>query len=314
MKLHQTPENFGQTACVLTIGTFDGVHRGHNHLLHRLRDRAHALGLPSAVLTFWPHPRMVLHPEDTSLSLLNTLDERVELLRQQGVDHVIVQEFTPEFSALSSCEFVENILIKKLNVKHLVVGFNHAFGRNREGNYAYLEQCAANYGFGIERIDALHIRSIDISSTKVREALQAGQIETANLYLNRPYSLTGTVVRGKQLGRTIGFPTANVQAEAYKLIPQNGAYAVLIHTQSGNYQGMLNIGTRPTVQGETRNVEVHLLDFDGDLYGQSLTVFFAHYIRPERRFANVQALAEQLMRDKAYVAHYFAEKPLEIYS
>jgi riboflavin kinase/FMN adenylyltransferase len=300
-------EAFVASRPVLTMGTFDGFHRGHGKILQTLRERAKELGGESVVMTFWPHPRLVLRPDDLSLSLLSTLDERVALLAKQGIDHLIVCPFTLEFAQMSSNDFIRSVLVEQLKITHLVVGFNHTFGRNREGNFDSLVQCAADCGFGIERVEALVDGPGFISSTKIREALLAGDIETATLSLQRPYSIAGQVIQGKQLGRKLGFPTANMEADLYKLVPKDGVYAVQVAFGEKLWKAMLNIGMRPTIDEPRRDktIEVHIFDFDQQIYGQRLELRFLKRVRSEHRFDSLEALSQQLVADKAFVLDFF---------
>ncbi|GAB2535026.1 bifunctional riboflavin kinase/FAD synthetase [Rufibacter soli] len=284
---------------VVTSGTFDGVHVGHQKILSRLIETARQSHGQSVVITYWPHPRMVLHPEDNSLRLLSTIEERIEALRLFGVDYLLILPFTREFAQLSSEEYIQQILINTIHTKKLVIGYDHRFGKNREGGFEYLQQNAGRYGFEVEEIPRQDVDAVGVSSSKIRTALEMGDVETATRYLGRPYSITGTVVQGKQLGRTIGFPTANIEvSEKTKLVPAHGVYAVKVKTSQGDYKGMLNIGTRPTVDGTHQTIEVHLFNFQADLYGQEITVSFMAYLRPEQKFSGVEALTLQLRQDR----------------
>lgn len=283
---------------VVTIGTFDGVHLGHQTILKRLVTEANAVQGESVLLTFYPHPRMVLFPERKQL-LLSTLEEKIDLLRQQGLDHLIIQPFTREFSMMSYEEFVREILVRQLGVKKLVIGYDHQFGRNREGSFENLRKMAPELGFDVDEISAKLIDDNVISSTKVREALEAGRVEDANALLGYRYAISGTVVKGKQLGRTIGFPTANVVvSDTFKLIPSNGVYAVEVLHNNQVHQGVMNIGVRPTVDGVTRTNEVHIMDFNSDIYGESLKVSFVQRIRDELKFDSLEALKSQIKKDE----------------
>ncbi|AKQ45276.1 riboflavin biosynthesis protein RibF [Rufibacter radiotolerans] len=285
---------------VVTSGTFDGVHVGHQKILSRLIETTRQSHGQSVVITYWPHPRMVLHPEDDSLWLLSTIEERIEALRIFGVDYLLILPFTREFAQLSSEEYIQQILIQTIHTKKLVIGYDHRFGKNREGGFEYLQQNAVRYGFEVEEIPRQDIEAVGVSSSKIRTALEHGDVDTATRYLGRHYSLTGTVVQGKQLGRTIGFPTANIEvAEKTKLVPARGVYAVKVKTSQGVYKGMLNIGTRPTVDGSTQTIEVHLFDFASDLYGKEITLFFVAFLRPEEKFSGIEALTQQLQQDQA---------------
>jgi riboflavin kinase/FMN adenylyltransferase len=241
----------------------------------------------------------VLFPDDNELKLLNTLPEKIELLEKYGVDHLIVYPFTKEFSRLTSIEFVRNILVNSIQTKRLVIGYNHHFGRNREGSFEHLKEYGPLYGFEVEEIPAKDIDHIQISSTKIRNALLIGDVRTATAYLGHIYSLTGTVVKGKQLGRTIGYPTANLQVtDTYKLIPGDGVYAVKIKHKNVFYGGMLNIGNNPTVEGKGKSIEVNIFDFDKMIYGDEATIYFIERLRDEVKFNNLEELKEQLAKDK----------------
>ena len=286
---------------VLTIGTYDGVHLGHQKIISFLNDKAKKVGGESVVFTFHPHPRMVLHPDDHHLELLQTIDERIEKLEAAGVKHLIVFPFTKDFSRLSATEFVRDILVNKIGIHTLVVGYDHHFGRNREGSMKQLEELAPIYNFEIEEISAFMKDEVKISSTKIRKALQSGNVAEAEKYLGNPFTLTGKVINGDKIGSKIDFPTANLKIEEdYKLIPANGVYAVKVSVGNRCYSGMLNIGNRPTIldSGEKR-IEVNLFDFSGDLYGQSITLTFVKMIRNEKTFANLEELKAQLTKDES---------------
>lgn len=286
-------------SAVVTSGTFDGVHIGHQKILGRLRELARDTGGETVVVTFWPHPRFVLHPEDNSLKLLSTFEEKVVLFDALGVDHLVQIPFTKQFSQLRSDQFIHKILVEKIGTRYLVIGYDHRFGKNREGSFEYLKEHAHEYGFEVEEIPRQDVDHIGVSSTKIRNALSEGDVHTANEYLGRPYHLQGQVTYGKQVGRSIGFPTANLQMLAsYKLIPADGVYAVRVQVHGREYQGMMNIGFRPTVDGRTRQVEVHLFDFDQTVYGEMMDVWVIGRIRAEVRFDGVDALKAQLEQDK----------------
>ncbi|GGD51313.1 riboflavin biosynthesis protein [Emticicia aquatilis] len=284
---------------VVTSGTFDGVHLGHQKILQILRETAQKTGGESVVLTFWPHPRVVVSKDSQDLKLLSTIDEKIELLESQGVDHLLVIPFTREFSELSSEEYVKDILLKQIGTKKLVIGYDHRFGRNREGGFDYLKTNSELFGIEIEEIPRQEIENLTISSTKIRQSLMIGEVSSANELLGRKYSFTGIVVKGRQLGRTIGFPTANVQvSQFYKLIPANGVYAVRTFFRNQWHGGMMNIGTRPTVDGVGRTQEVNIFDFDDDIYGETVTVEIVDYIRPEQKFNGLDELKAQILTDK----------------
>lgn len=300
MKVYNNIEDFKDVKNpVVTTGTFDGVHLGHQKIISRLKEAAQEQDGETVMLTFYPHPRMVLFAEDNELKLLNTQEEKLELLEKYGVDHLIVYPFTKEFSRLTSVEFVRNILVNKIKTKRLIIGYNHHFGRNREGSFEHLKEYGPLYGFEVEEIPAEDIETIEISSTKIRKALQTGDIKTATTFLGHLYTLKGTVVEGLKLGRTIGYPTANIVVEdKYKLIPADGIYAVKIKHNSKMYNGMLSIGDNPTVAGKGRSIEVNIFDFDKDIYGESVTIYFVERLRDEIKFKGLEELRVQLVKDK----------------
>ena len=290
---------------VVTSGTFDGVHRGHQRILARLRQVADAVGGPAVVITYWPHPRLVLgpplsHPELLELQLLNTLDERIAKLADYGVDYLLVMPFTQEFAEWTSEQYIQELLLKTVHTRHLVIGYDHRFGKNREGGFDYLSEHASRYGFTVEEIPRQDVDAVGVSSTRIRAALRGGDVATATRYLGYDYPLTGLVVPGQQLGRTIGYPTANLQVpEPLKLVPAQGIYAVWATTAAGTrHPAMLSIGVRPTIgAGLAQTVEVNLLDFSGDLYGQLLTLEFVAWLRGEEKYDGLPALTAQLALD-----------------
>lgn len=308
MKIYRGIENFVKLPhAVVTSGTFDGVHIGHQKVLTRLNEIAKTCPEQgegtkgqSVVITFWPHPRLVLFPEEKDLKLLSTLEEKQRIL-QNDIDHLIIINFSKKFAQLSSEDFIKDILVEKIGTKKLVIGYNHRFGKNREGDFEHLKANAAVYGFEIEEIPRQVIDNIAISSTKIRKALLAGDVQTARHYLDRPYSITGKVVRGDHLGRKLGFPTANIQLdEVTKLIPADGVYAVRVETHKKlNHDGMMNIGHKPTVSGVNKTLEVNIFDFNNEIYGEQITISFIERIREERKFSDVNKLKEQLVKDKA---------------
>ncbi|WP_299757601.1 bifunctional riboflavin kinase/FAD synthetase [uncultured Pontibacter sp.] len=284
---------------VVTSGTFDGVHVGHQKILRRVIELARQSNGQSVVITFWPHPRLVLFPEDNDLKLLSTIEERIEQLRSFGIDYLLIIPFTKEFSRTSSRSFITDILVRAISTKVLVIGYDHRFGKNREGSFEHLKTRSAQYGFEVEEIPRQDVDDVGVSSTKIRRALESGDLETANSYLGRLYTLTSVVVEGDKIGRTIGYPTANLALPpAHKLIPGNGVYAVWASINEDRYPAMMNIGLRPTVEGKQLTLEVHLLDFDGDLYGKTVTVQFVEQLRKERKFETLDALKLQLEKDK----------------
>ncbi len=300
MKVYTQIEDFKNVKNpVVTTGTFDGVHLGHQKIISRLKDVASEEHGETVLLTFYPHPRMVLFPDDNELKLLNTQLEKIQLLENYGIDHLIIYPFTKEFSRLTSVEFVRNVLVNNIHTKRLVIGYNHHFGRNREGSFDHLKEFGPVYGFDVEEIPAKDIDHIEISSTKIRQALQAGEVNVAATFLGHTYSLSGKVVEGRQLGRTIGYPTANIVIEDnFKLIPADGVYAVNVGIRGEMYQGMLNIGNNPTVLGKGRSIEVNIFDFNQNIYGDDATIYFIERLRDEIKFSGLDALKVALAEDK----------------
>lgn len=284
---------------VVTSGTFDGVHLGHQKILKRIREIARDIQGETVLITFWPHPRLVLYPEEHNLRLLSTFEEKTKLLRYFGIDHLITIPFTKEFSLLSSKEFIEKVLVEKIKTQKLVIGYDHRFGKNREGSFEYLQNHHSEFGFDLEEISRQDVDEIGVSSTKIRTALETGNINTATLCLGRPYELNGLVIKGQQIGRSIGFPTANIHIpNDYKLIPKDGVYAVEAVVNGSLFKAMLNIGNRPTVGGTKKTVEAHLFDFMGDLYDKQITIYFKEFLREERKFDNLDELKNQLALDQ----------------
>ncbi len=300
MKLIDDLSNFEAPAyAVVTSGTFDGVHVGHQKILREIVQVAKAHHGKSAVLTFWPHPRFVLKKDQDALRLLTTFEEKAILLEKTGIDYLIKIPFTKQFSELSSEEFIQSILVDKLNTKKLVIGYDHRFGKNREGGFDYLMEHSGQYGFETEEISRQDVDHIGVSSTAIREALSSGEIKSANDLLGRNYCLSGFVMEGDRIGRSIGFPTANIDVpESYKLIPADGSYAVYVSWNGSKYFGMLNIGLRPTVSGQERRIEVNIFDFEEDIYNERLTIEFVDRLRKEQKFENIEALKAQLSNDK----------------
>jgi riboflavin kinase/FMN adenylyltransferase len=306
--IHTDLNNFNVKNPILTIGVFDGVHLGHQRVLDRLKDIAKDKDGESVVLTLWPHPRIVLDKDIESLRLLNNIEEKKHLLSRTEIDHLIVIPFTKEFSDLSACEFIKEYLFKKIGVKHLVVGYNHQFGKDRKAGFEFLSECANQFGFSIEKLDAKLVENDKVSSTKIREFLTAGNLHIANNYLGYEYFISGNVVEGNQIGRKIGFPTANIKIpEPYKQVPKDGVYAVRVNLSGESYFGMINIGSRPTVELTLRskNIEVHILDFDQKIYNQTITVHFVKRIRDEKRFNGLEELKNQLVKDKKEIKALF---------
>lgn len=284
---------------ILTIGTFDGVHTGHQEIIRRINQLAADINGENIILTFHPHPRMVLQPDDTSLKLLNTMDEKISLLSKYGVDNLILAPFSKEFSQISAQEYVEDFLWRKIHPRKVVVGYNHEFGRNRSGNIALMREMSRTLGFEVVEIEAQTWENISVSSSKIRNALTAGDLETANSLLGHYYSVTGKVVRGDQRGKKIGYPTANISVrDPQKLIPANGVYAVKVEVDGAAYGGMLNIGLRPTFNGQHETIEAHIFDFAQNVYGTEITVEFVAAIRNEMKFKSAEELTKQLAKDK----------------
>lgn len=299
MKIYNSLSDFKPTKkTIVTLGTFDGVHIGHQKIIEKLLQNAKEYNCESLILTFFPHPRMVLQ-EGSDIKLLNTIDERSVLLDKLGLDNLIIHPFDKEFSRLSAEEFVKTILVDTFNIQKIIIGYDHRFGRNRTANIDDLILYGEKFGFEVEQISAQEINEVSISSTKIRNAILDGNITLANEYLGYDYSLSGIVIKGKQLGRTIGFPTANIKIpEEYKLIPKNGVYIVKSILNQITVFGIMNIGVNPTVNGENLSIEVHFLDFDADLYDEKITISIIDRIRDEQKFESVALLKLQLEKDK----------------
>jgi riboflavin kinase/FMN adenylyltransferase len=300
MKIYHGIDDFSKLDfAVVTSGTFDGVHLGHQKIFSRVREIAERHQGETVVITFWPHPRLVLHPEDESLKLLNTFEEKAALLKGQGIQHLIRIPFTKEFSQLTSEQFIQKILVDTIGTKKLVIGYDHHFGKNREGSFEQLKLNGPRYGFDVEEIPRQDVDHIGVSSTKIRKALKEGDITTANHFLGNPYSITGRVIAGDKIGRLLGYPTANIETDSkYKLIPMDGIYAVTVRHEHTIYGGMLYIGYRPTINGTKLNIEVNIFDFNQDIYGESLTIYFHKLIRGDMKFSDLEKLKEQLKSDQ----------------
>nr|WP_315161541.1 bifunctional riboflavin kinase/FAD synthetase [uncultured Flavobacterium sp.] len=303
MKIFHSINDFSSTKkTILTLGTFDGVHIGHKKILKKLT-QSRSVGTEnqkyeSLVLTFFPHPRMVLQ-EHSDIKLLNTIDEKIDLLEKIGIENLVIHPFDEAFSRLTAEEFVSNILVDRFHIQKIVIGHDHRFGRNRTANIDDLIAYGKEYGFEVEQISVQEINDISVSSTKIRNALLEGDMALANDYLGYNYFLTGSIIQGKQLGRTIGFPTANLKIEEnYKLIPQNGVYIVKSIIDGQSVFGMMNIGFNPTVNGQKQSIEIHYFDFNADLYNQKISVSILQRIRSEQKFESVDLLKEQLEKDK----------------
>ncbi|MBL4715836.1 MAG: riboflavin biosynthesis protein RibF [Bacteroidetes bacterium] len=303
MKIYRSLEDYTKVEKpIVTTGTFDGAHLAHQKIIDRIKQIAETEKGETVLITYWPHPRLVLNPNDNSLKLINSLEEKIDLLETFGIDHLLIIEFTKEFSQISSKEYIEDILVNKIGVHKLVIGYNHHFGRNREGSLANLKENSAVYGFEVEEIPEQDIDDVAVSSTKIREAITNGDINTANNYLGYSFFLQGKVVKGSQTGRSIEFPTANIKVEEkYKIIPKDGVYAVEVECGNILMNGMLNIGNRPTFNGSDRSIEVHIFNFDEDLYDKTLRVNFIERVREELKFESKEELRSQLIKDKKIV-------------
>lgn len=308
MKVYRDISSFENKGnAVVTTGTFDGVHIGHKRIIARLKEVAQQINGESVIITFFPHPRLVLFPEDNDLKLINTLEEKIELLEKAGIDHLIIIPFTKEFSRLSSLEFIQQILVDKIGTKKLVIGYDHHFGKNREGTFEHLKHYAPEYGFEVEEIPEQDINDVAVSSTKIRNAILEGDFRIANSYLGHAFTLRGTVTRGDQIGRTIGYPTANINVpETYKLIPGEGIYAVALNVNNHPYKGMLYIGNRPTVNGLNKVIEVNIFDFNADIYDETIEITFHQYIRGDKKLNGLEELKAALAADEIACRAFFS--------
>lgn len=292
---------------VVTIGTFDGVHIGHQKIIQRLIDVAKKNNLDAAILTFFPHPRMVLQKE-VGIKLINTIEERKEIIKSKGIDRLIVHPFTKEFSRLTAREYVEQILVNQLNAKKIIIGYDHRFGRNRNADIQDLKALGKTFGFTVEEISKQDVEEVAVSSTKIRKAIEAGDIEKANTFLGSSFSLSGKIIKGKSLGRKLGFPTANLEIkEDYKIIPKNGVYIVQTQLNNAKVYGIMNIGTNPTVGGEEQTIETYFLDIDQDLYGLQLNIQLLKRIRDEKKFDEVEHLVEAMHKDLEVTRTYIQQ-------
>lgn len=303
---HSINEFHSDKKTIVTLGTFDGVHIGHTEILKKLTQNTHDGEFESTVLTFFPHPRTVLQGK-SDLKLLNTINEKISLLENIGIENLIIHPFDEKFAELSAEEFAKTILVDQLQVQKIIIGYDHRFGKNRTADINDLISFGTQYGFEVEQISAKEIDAISISSTKIRNALELGDIDLANQYLGYSYFLSGTVVKGKQLGRTIGFPTANIKLdEGYKLVPKNGVYIVCAKIDDQLVNGMMNIGFNPTVEGKNKTIEVHLFDFNSDLYNHKIKISIKYPIRSEQKFESIAVLKQQLIKDKEFSIQYLS--------
>jgi len=330
VRIHYGLENFRAARPVVTIGTFDGVHLGHREVITELMKISHETGGESVVFTFSPHPRMVLTPEEDTIRLLSTLEEKIVLLEALELDHLVIYPFTKEFAALSYTDFVSDILVGKMHIHKLVTGFDHKFGHDRKGDFQALVALGRQYGFEVEQLNPLLVENVAVSSTRIRQALEAGDMRKANHFLGYSYLLKGVVIEGRRLGRDLGFPTANIlpvpefpvpersrrvipgtyfPVDSHKMIPLDGVYAVYVNVEGGRYEGMLNVGTRPTVNSNVdhRSIEVHIFDFNKDIYHKDISVNFVERIRDEKKFENLALLIAQLKDDKTSALLIFAD-------
>lgn len=303
MKIHLGTETIEDVKnAVVTSGTFDGVHMGHQKILGRLKEEAKRINGETVLITYWPHPRLVLKPWDNSLQLLSTFPEKANLLEEFGIDHLVKIPFTKEFAQMTPEDYIRIVLHERIQTKKIIIGYDHRFGKDRSGGLDELHQYAKKYHYEVEEIPRQDIEEIGISSTKIRRALEVGDVSQANTFLGRNYSITGRVIHGDKIGRSLGFPTANTSVkENYKLIPSDGIYAVRVCLDYTKYDGMLNIGNRPTIGGDNKTIEVNIFDFDRDIYESEITIEFVDLIRKEIKFSSLDALKEQLKADKAAV-------------
>ena len=299
MKIYHSIEDFpSDVNTIVTIGTFDGVHKGHQIVINRINEIAKKKAMESVVLTFDPHPRHVIYPDDQELRLIHTLEEKIEALSKTGVQNLVLHKFTKEFSRTESVNFIRDFLVTKLNMKYMVVGFDHHFGKNRQGTFDNLIELSDAYGFKIEKIKPQNIGEVTISSTKIRNAILEGDCKKANAYLSANFSITGKVVQGNKIGSSIGYPTANIEIEnQWKILPKNGVYAVKILLKNQQYFGMLNLGNRPSISDDSFAIEVHLFDFNATIYNEELKIEFIQRIRDEQQFSDLEKLKSQLKID-----------------
>jgi riboflavin kinase/FMN adenylyltransferase len=333
MKIYNHIDEFKKLDnAVVTIGTFDGVHLGHQKIIGKLVEEAAKINGETVILTFFPHPRMILHPEDHQLKLINNMTEKAALLSSLGVNHLIITPFTRDFSNLSPENYIKDILVDKIGTKTIIIGYDHRFGKDRSGSLKELQHFSNTFNYKVEEIPEQDINDVTVSSTKIREAILAGDVKTAHDFMGHPFSLTGKVIKGDQIGRTLGYPTANLFIEEnYKLIPSDGIYAVevyvksnrnknqiienpfyistdgkLAHLEVQKFRGMAYIGHRPTINGMSQNIEVNIFDFADDIYHQHIQLDFLHFIRHDIKFENLEQLTAQLAKDKIAVEKIFA--------
>jgi riboflavin kinase/FMN adenylyltransferase len=296
---HHIDEFMPLKNAVVTIGTFDGVHQGHRQIIAGIKELAQQTGGETVILTFFPHPRMIIHPENQDLRLITTIHERAALLEQLGVDHLIITPFSRDFSNQTAEAYIRDILVNKIGTRKIIIGYDHRFGKDRQGGLVDLQRAAPVYGFEVIEIPEQDINNVAVSSTRIREALSNADIEQANTFLGYPFFITGKVIRGNQIGRQLGYPTANLLVEEnYKLIPGDGIFAVTVQLNHEIFKGMAYIGHRPTINGMTRNIEVNIFDFNQDIYNQTLRMNFLNFVRHDVKFSSLEELKEQLAQDK----------------
>ncbi len=304
MKIYNCIEDFKPVKnAVVTIGTFDGVHLGHQAVFNQMKAEANKISGETVVVTFYPHPRIVLGLDSTNLKFIKTQEKKIQYIEKAGIDHLIIVEFTKEFAKTSSEIFIRDLIIEKINPKVLIIGWDHQFGSNREGSFDLLTKMSKEFGFELKQVGAQNIGDTTISSTKIRKLLELGNISEANILLGHEYSITGKVVRGKSIGHNLGFPTANIEvADEYKLIAAVGVYACRVHCINKVYKGMSNIGFRPTFGGKNIEItiEVNIFDFNKVIYGKEITISFVERMRDEHKFENIEALKSQLALDKIH--------------
>lgn len=301
MQVHYDRASFeANFSCVSTIGMFDGVHLGHQKILFQVKALARELEIPSVVFTFDPHPKYILNPSSrTEFKMLTTLEEKIDQISKLGLDHLCIIPFTEEFSHWSSNDFIQKIIIDQVHTKKLVIGYDHRFGKNREGSFDYLKENEKTFGFEVVEISRHDIDEATVSSSAIRNCILSGDLMQTKKLLGRNYLLSGKVIKGKQLGRTIGYPTANIQInDDQKLIPVDGVYAVKVHIGDTTKEGMLNIGNNPTVPNKGRSIEVNIFNFNENIYDKTITIEFVNYLRSEVKFATLEDLKEQLAQDK----------------
>jgi riboflavin kinase / FMN adenylyltransferase len=308
MKIYHHIDDFERLEnAVVTIGTFDGVHQGHRKIIANIKDLAESTGGETVLLTFFPHPRMILHPEDESIKLINTINEKAALLEKLGVDHLIITPFSRDFSNQTAEEYIRDILVNKIGTKKIVIGYDHRFGKDRQGGLEDLLRLGPVYGFDVIEIPEQDINEVAVSSTRIRAALLVNDTEQANTFLGYPFFITGTVRRGDQIGRQIGYPTANIVIEErYKLIPADGIFAVKVTIDGTKHKGMAYIGTRPTINGLTRNIEVNIFDFNQEIYNQRISMEFLNFVRGDIKFSSLDELKAQLAQDKIDISALLA--------